>query len=179
MPADAVVAFYSGGFDNQHRTLEELWSWSDERLEAVHDYIQWMFPTVQPSGVNPFAPLVTRDTVAAFDTNPALRTRLRRSLDRMLAFYGLRQAAASGGADRIEIDPVRFPDRAANWLHPGNHNHLRLTRIMESLSALGLPAEGRALQRCLLEDVCEGPGPQRVTRGTMEFWRRVSFTITP
>jgi hypothetical protein len=97
----------------------------------------------------------------------------------MLAFYGLRQVAASGGADRIEIDPVRFPDRAANWLHPGNHNHLRLTRIMESLSALGLPAEARALQRCLLEDVCEGPGPQRVTRGTMEFWRRVSFTIAP
>jgi Opioid growth factor receptor (OGFr) conserved region len=179
MPADPVVAFYSGGFDNQHRTLEQLWSWSDDRLEAVHDYIQWMFPTVQPSGVNPFAPLVTPDTIAAFDTKAALRTRLRRSLDRMLSFYGFRRVAASGGPDRIEIDPARFPDRAATWLHPGNHNHLRLTRIMECLSALGLPAEGRALQQCLLAEVCEGPGRQRVTRSTVEFWRRVSFTITP
>ncbi len=168
---DAAVAFYSGGPDSERRTLEEIWSWPDRRLEAVHDYIQWMFPTVQPSGVNPDAPLVTSRTIEAFTAQPALRDRLRRSLDRMLSFYGLRRAAPPGG-DRIEIDPQRFPERAANWLHPGNHNHLRLTRIMDSLSTLGLAADARALRRCLLEDVCEGPGRQRVTPSTMEFWRR-------
>jgi hypothetical protein len=123
MSTDTVVAFYSGGVDNRRRTLEELWSWSDDRLEAVHDYIQWMFPTVQPSGVNPFAPQVTRQTIEAFESDPLLRDRLRRSLDRMLSFYGLRRVAMSGADDRIEIDPARFADRAAGWLHPGNHNH--------------------------------------------------------
>jgi hypothetical protein len=173
MSADAVVAFYSGGADNQRRTLVELWSWSDERLEAVHDYIQWMFPTVQPSGVNPFAPLVTRQTIQAFETEPRLRERLRRSLDRMLSFYGLRRTGLAGADDRIDIDDTRFADRAATWLHLGNHNHLRLTRIMDSVSTLGLPRDARALQRCLLEDVCAGPGRQRVTRSTIEFWRAI------
>jgi hypothetical protein len=172
MTADAVVAFYSGGPDVRNRTLAELWSWSDDRLEAVHDYIQWMFPTVQPSGVNPFAPLVTRQTVQSFETDALLRDRLRRSLDRMLSFYGLRRVGSSGAGERIEMDPDRFDDRAANWLHPGNHNHLRLTRIMDSLATLGLPQEARALQQCLLKDVSEGPGRQRITRSTVEFWRR-------
>jgi hypothetical protein len=172
MTDDAVAAFYSGGPDRSGRTLAELWSWSDERLEAVHDYIQWMFPTAQPSGVDPFAPLVTRQTIHAFDTNPPLRDRLRQSLDRMLTFYGLRRGTGPDAADRIEIDPARFANRAANWLHPGNHNHLRLTRIIDSLHALGLEQDARALQRCLVDDVCEGPGRGRVTSRTIEFWRR-------
>jgi hypothetical protein len=173
MTADAVVAFYSGGRDIEGRTLEELWSWSDDRLEAVHDYIQWMFPTVQPSGVNPFAPLVTRHTIETFAADRRLRDRLRQSLNRMLSFYGLQRVATSpDGGDRIAIDPARFADRAANWLQPGNHNHLRLTRIMDSLKTLGLHEDARALQRCLLEDVCEGPGRGRVSCGTVEFWRR-------
>lgn len=164
--SDAVVAFYSGGRDAAGRTLEEILAWDDERLEMVHDYIQWVFPTRQPSGVNPFAPLVTGSTARAFAADEALRDRLRRALDRMLAFYGLTRRAG-----RIEIDAARFPARARTWLNPGNHNHLRLTRIMDSLSALGLRDEAIALKRCLLEDVCAGPGAGRVTERTLEFWR--------
>ena len=165
--SDPIVAFFSGGRDAAGRKLEEILGWDDERLEAVHDYIQWLFPTRQPSGVNPFAPLVTNVTVRAFAEDERVRERLRRALDRMLAFYGLRRQAG-----RMEIDASRFPARSRTWLHPGNHNHLRLTRIIDSLSTLGLQEDARALKRCLLEDVCAGPGAGRVTPQTMEFWRR-------
>ena len=170
MAIDPIVAFYAGGHDDRGRTLGEILSWTDSPLESVHDYIQWLFPTRQPSGVNPFAPLVTDATVHAFDADPRLREGLRRALDRMLLFYGLRHAA--GG--RIEIDPERFGGRARVWVHAGNHNHLRLTRIMESLATLGLREEAQALQRCLLEEVCEGPGGGRVSARTVDFWRRAA-----
>jgi opioid growth factor receptor-like protein len=170
MTHDRVVAFYSGDLDDSGRTLEEIWAWSDEELELVHDYIQWIFPTVQTSAVNPSAPLVTHETVRAFRTEGALRARLKRSLDRMLTFYGLRREAASNGDVHIEIDAARFPERSLNWLCRGDHNHLRLTRIMQSLSALGLPDEARALQRCLLGDIYAGPGRASITDGTYEFW---------
>jgi Opioid growth factor receptor (OGFr) conserved region len=88
MPTDRIVAFYSGGADDRGRTLDAILTWPDDRLESVHDYIQWVFPTAIPSGVNPFAPLVTSDTTAAFASSPTLTDRLRRALDRMLAFYG-------------------------------------------------------------------------------------------
>lgn len=164
--SDPIVAFYSGSPDTAGRTVEQILEWNDDRLEAVHDYIQWLFPTRQPSGVNPFAPLVTAGTVRAFAADATLRDRLRRALDRMLVFYGLRRSGP-----RIEIDESRFAARAATWLQAGNHNHLRLTRIMESLATLGLRDEALALQRCLLEDVCAGPGAGRVSARTMEFWR--------
>jgi hypothetical protein len=166
--SDPAVAFYSGGRDAAGRTLDEILAWDDDRLEAVHDYIQWLFPTRQPSGVNPFAPLVIDETVRTFVADELLRARLRHALERMLAFYGLRRHGS-----RIDIDAARFPARAPTWLNPGNHNHLRLTRMMDSLSALGLRDDALALKRCLLEDVCAGPGAARVSERTREFWRLI------
>jgi Opioid growth factor receptor (OGFr) conserved region len=170
MHTDRIVAFYSGEPDDQGRTLDEILRWSDHSLEDTHDYIQWLFPTPMPSAVNPTAPLVTPKTAAAFATRPELRQRLARALDRMLAFYGLRHDTGPYNGLRIVIDAPRWPARAAEWLRPHNHNHLRLTRIMQSLAALGLREEAKALQRCLVADVCEGPGAGKVTRETREFW---------
>ena len=167
---DPVVAFYGGGTDHRGRTLDQILGWSDDQLEAIHDYIQWLFPTVQPSAVNPFAPLVTQDTVAAFLAAPDLRARLLQAFERMMAFYGLRSVADERGRRRVEIDHIAFPVRSRNWLRPGNHNHLRLTRIMESLSTLGLRPEARALQRCLIGDVYE-ESRNRISRETCEYWR--------
>jgi hypothetical protein len=169
MVTDPIVSFYSGGVDDRGRTLQAILDWPDERLESVHDYIQWVFPTTTPSGVNPWAPLVTDATIAAF-TSAALRDRLRAALDRMLTFYGLARATDTNGRVSIAIDSDRFARRAANWLTPGNHNHLRLTRIMQSLWSLGLESEAAALQRCLL-DVYEGAGAKKITRETAEYWR--------
>ena len=167
--SDPIVAFYSGGQDAAGRTLAGILAWNDERLEAVHDYIQWVFPTRQPSGVNPLAPLVTDATVRAFTEDAALRARVRQALDRMLTFYGLTWRGSI-----VAIDESRFPARARVWLSPGNHNHLRLTRILDSVSTLGLIAEARALQRCLLQDVCSSPGGRAVSPRTADFWRRAA-----
>jgi hypothetical protein len=168
---DRIVAFYAGGPDDQGRTLEQILGWSDHFLEVTHDYIQWVFPTRSMSAVNPSAPLVTGETIAAFAARLDLRARLARSLNRMESFYGLQRGTAPPGEVRIEIDALRFTERAGDWLRPHNHNHLRLTRIMESLATLGLSAEAKALQRCLLTDVYQGPGATRITHETAGFWR--------
>ena len=169
MPADPIVSFYSGGVDDRGRTLQSILDWPDERLESVHDYIQWVFPTTTPSGVNPWAPLVTDATSVSFASQD-LRDRLRSALDRMLTFYGLARATDTSGKVSITIDSDRFAHRAATWLTPGNHNHLRLTRIMQSLWVLGLENEALALQRCLLA-LYDGPGAKKITRETAEYWR--------
>lgn len=170
MADDRIVSFYAGGKDQKGRTLDEILAWSDSALELTHDYIQWLFPTAAPSAVNPSAPLVRPSTSAAFAQRPELRERLRQALDRMLTFYGLQRSTAADGAVTIAPDQQRFRLRADEWLHAGSHNHLRLTRIMQSLASLGLPDDARALQRCLLEDIYDGPGSLRVSRETYEFW---------
>jgi hypothetical protein len=167
---DRIITFFSGGTDDRGRTLEEILNWPDDDLEATHDYIQWVFPTSARSRVNLSAPLVTESTIAEFAARPELRAALTRALDRMLEFYGLRREVDGAGVSTVAIDKVRFPFQAPNWLRPYNHNHLRLTRIMQSLATLGLRAEAKALQRCLIDDISRGPGADTVTRETREFW---------
>ena len=55
-----LLDFYEGrGTDHRSRTLTEVQGFSAERLEYEHDFIQWLFPLVTASPVNPEAPTVS------------------------------------------------------------------------------------------------------------------------
>jgi hypothetical protein len=136
-----LVEFYRGAAtDTEGRRLEEVWGWDDDSLEAVHDFIQWLFPLPEPSNFNPDAPLLTAADVAAFRADALLRSRLRRSFERFLSFLGL--TIDEGG--RVAEGP-NFVARVRDaWAYP-NHNWLRVSRVLRSLTLLGLEAEARAL----------------------------------
>jgi hypothetical protein len=88
--ASQLIAFYSGdGTDDRGRTLAEIWTWDDEQLEYVHDYIQWLFPLAEASMFNSSAPILTADDIKQFRGNPELRCNLHKSFQRILSFYGL------------------------------------------------------------------------------------------
>jgi Opioid growth factor receptor (OGFr) conserved region len=163
-----IVAFYEGTApDDRGRFLDEILGFEDERLEVVHDFIQWLFPLPERSGANPSAPVLDDAAIGAFRTRLGLRSALRRSLDRMLSFYGF---AWSG--ERI-VRGSSFPQRSANWLHAGNHNHLRLSRILRSLSLLGEAQGARALFD-VLSDIYQKEretNRSRVSDRTFRFWR--------
>lgn len=161
---DAIIAFYRGeGRDHRGRRIEKIWRFDRDALERRHDFIQWLFPLAEASRFNSQATLVTSRTSAAFRDDPELGRALLRSLDLMLDFYGLRRVG-----DRIEKEPD-FPDRAANWLRAGNHNHLRLSRIIKSLALLDQPTLARALRARLLA-IADDHGPTGVAPGTRRHW---------
>lgn len=166
MMSSSILDFYRGGRDDAGRSLEEILNWPDGELEAVHDFIQWLFPLPERSGANPYAPVLDPATIEAFRDSEELRQRLRASFLRMLRFYGLefRDGAVQAGAD--------FAARSANWLSPGNHNHLRLTRILRSLRLLGLAVESTALFAALEEIYANHPG--RITQRTYQFWQNAA-----
>jgi hypothetical protein len=168
--ADPLLRFYRlEGADARGRTLADIWSWDAARLEGVHDYIQWLFPLPEPSAFNPQAPILTEATIEAFRTDAHLRQRLLRSLTTMLGFYGL--ALASGAREAARITPAPdFAARSRDWLHAGNHNHLRLTRILGSLRLLGLEEHGHALYACLAGIARDHP--HAVSATTLAYWQR-------
>lgn len=141
-----IVAFYrEESPDYLGRRLRDIWAWEDARLEERHNYIQVLFPNRDPSMFNAHAPLLDEGTIAAFQDDPQLRANLARSLDRILSFYGL-----AYHPETQEVLPTpQFPEQAANWLTPYNHNFLRITRILKCLMALGLPERAHAFLRCL------------------------------
>jgi hypothetical protein len=142
----SIVDFYRGDApDFLGRTLDEILSWDDERLEDVHSYIQVLFPLGEYSFFNIRAPLIDEGTISAFQADPRLRANLARSFERMLAFYGMGYDPKSG---KVEL-AVDFVEKALNWLKPYNHNYRRITRILRSLASLGLPDRARAFFDCL------------------------------
>lgn len=161
-----IVAFYEDvAPDDRGRLREEILQFDDERLEDVHDFIQWLFPLREPSGANPSAPTLDDFAIETFRMRPELRSALRRSLDRMLAFYGFEWSG-----DRL-VRSSTFPGRSG-WLSLGNHNHLRLTRILRSLSALGEVQAAQALFSTLSDiyDEERRTGHNRISDRTFRFW---------
>ncbi len=169
----ACVRYYEGATpDHRGRYVSEIQTWDDQRLESVHDFIQWMFPLPEPSPVNPRAPVVIHLCEEQFRARPELRATLRKSMRRMLRFYGF-VLEEEGGEWRVER-AGDFAFRTSVWLWPGNHNHLRITRILRSTRLLGLEAESRAFYAALEELYREGKqkGKERITEETMGYWKR-------
>ena len=163
-----LIPFYLGeATDSEGRWLRDLRAWNAGRLESVHDYIQWLFPTRQRSQFNASAPTLDAATIQAFRSDDRLRAALLDSLGQMLAFYGFRARDEDG---RPIIEPAANWDaRSREWFHAGDHNLLRITRILDCLNTLGLEAHARALLRAL-DGVCDA-APATIPRRTREFWR--------
>jgi hypothetical protein len=162
-----IVDFYDGSArDDRGRSLEDVLHFDDAALEYTHDFIQWLFPLHDPSSANPWAPRLDDAAVEAFNTRAELRAALRRALDRMLAFYGLQWR------DRAIVPAVDFATHDG-WLTPGNHNHLRLTRMLISLRTLGLIDEAQALFDCLceIETAQRRTGRGAISPVTLEYWK--------
>ncbi len=177
MPNKQLIAFYLGmePYTNGSTLQDVLHHWNDEQLEKCHDYIQWLFPTVQPSQFNSNAPPVDDETIKAWKESRILQSTLLEALERMCAFYGL-QVVTCVSPPQI-IKATNYLERKSNWQDapPGyaNHNLLRLTRIIDSLVTLGLPQYGRALYMCLSSIAAEEP--ERIADKTVSYWRKAAI----
>jgi Opioid growth factor receptor (OGFr) conserved region len=150
--------------DNRGRMISDLWAFSDDRMESVHDFIQWMFPLREPSQFNRHAPLVTVADIAEFRADPAMLEALRRSFERFLAFLGLN---IQGGK---VVEGSDFALKADVWRFP-NHNWLRITRVLASTRMLGLEPESRAFFNFLRE---ERDRSSAIDPDTFGYWERAA-----
>jgi hypothetical protein len=113
--AGPLHAFLTGtGTDGRGRRAQDVLAFDDGRLEGIHDYIQWLFPLPTRSMAQPGAPMLTAAEAAAIRADPQARATLRQASVVMLGFY----------------------DRYDGWLTWGDHNHLRISRIVRSLNDL-------------------------------------------
>jgi hypothetical protein len=156
------VDFYLGkAADHLGRMLEDIWRWNDDKLEARHDFIQVLFPLTEPSEHIPSAPVLDAAALAEFQRNPIIQNNLLRSFQRMLKFYGFEEQGSA------IVPAANFPAKSSNWLFPGDHNYLRITRILKCLSASGLQDQARAFVNALLPVAT----PDKVAAETIRYWK--------
>ncbi len=152
--------------DVQGRTLDFIWQQDYVWLEKTHDYIQWLFPLPERSRFNPHAPILTETDIQSFKASQNLKQNLLCSLKVMLGFYGLRFQEPSL---IISTNIESFTERKQAWLHWGNHNHMRITRILKSLKFLGLGEYANSLFDCLEQIYIKEK--ENVTKLTFSHWK--------
>ena len=165
----ALVAFYRGdGRDHRGRSLSDIQEFDFYELEFNHDYIQWLFPLAEPSGASASAPLLSNGDIDRFLSDESLRMRLLQSFALMLSFFGLELADAS--ARSVSVRTASHFDERRAWLQAGNHNFLRITRILRSLTLLGCASYASAFLECLEKIYADNPATIGTT--TLGYWRR-------
>jgi len=168
MSVSRLVAFYLGEkTDLSGRMIDEVLSWDDEKLEYVHDYIQWLFPLQERSAFLLSAPLITAEDIIVFRGNPEVREKLLLAFSKLLDFYGFKVLVDSGVARVIKSQ--KFKQKSRNWLKPYNHNFLRITRILKSLVLLGCADYADAFLAALEEVYRDNA--HIIGEETLCFWR--------
>lgn len=95
-------------------TLHQIWKMNDAQIESKHTFIQWIFPTTEPSSAVPGSPYLNDEQVLKIRKSRLAKQNLSKSAD----WY------------------FDFLERNSHWRKPHDHNHLRITRTLKSLRVL-------------------------------------------
>ena len=143
-----IIAFYNGEHALRGKTLSGVQMFNYEHMDLCHDFIQWMFPTLEQSAHHPSAPILTLEDIEEFRASPILKKKLRCSFSRFLWFLGLDFITHPDG--RVWVFAAEnYDERKVHWQTPYNHNYLRITRVLKCLLLLGLEEEAKAFFDCL------------------------------
>jgi hypothetical protein len=117
-------------------------------LESIHDYIQWLFPLATRSNAQPGAPVLTSLEIEAIRADERALRNLHRASARMLGFY----------------------ERTRWWLSWSDHNHLRISRILQSLRVLAGEEAARAFYEAIMRLHHEGGSP--ISPANLRYWAK-------
>ncbi|VTS05461.1 opioid growth factor receptor-related protein [Tuwongella immobilis] len=163
--AEMWLAFYgeAGGPNASGYSLEQILAWSNDDWEFQHDFIQWLFPTNEPSRFNPDAPVLDERMIAEFRRDGTAQRRFRETFQRWLRFCGM-ESTETG------IVFVRKPRYV--WSEQ-NHNWLRISRVLRCLRLLGFPSEAAEFFAALQTI------RSRIDEETWGYWERAAQCPMP
>jgi len=156
------IAEFLRGFtpDHRGRHFGEMLIFSDEKLEQCHDQIQWMFPLHEYSNHADTYPVITKSFIEQsrnFNVLHDMQCNLILGKERMEKFYGIVK-------DDKDIDKQR------KWCRDGNHNLLRITRIIRSLRLFGL----ETIAQEFYSNALEAADYFGISQRTLDFWKKAA-----
>lgn len=156
-PSPGILFYQLNGCTQDGASLTDIWDYNYEQYERKHTFIQWVFPSDEPSAVNPYAPVVDKEFKEQFGSD--LRERLLKSYQQFLDFIGL--GLTLSGSIKV-VSESRFTSRITRH----NHNLLRITRVLRSLTVLGLHSYALTLYEFLLIY------KKYVNTTTLDYWEK-------
>ena len=185
---------FDGTIDDFHQAFNTRDAFSYGQLEGRHDYIQWLFPSPERSRFNSGSYPLAAAEAEAIANDPAAKARLLKSYQLILDFWGFEMKdeetgelrrklnvvtaeAAGGGTDAHQL--AKCPPEATcaarfrNLNTPGNHNFMRISRILNCLNACGFGHFAKPFLSSLYQEVFV-EGTLRCCRDSFaRFWMKL------
>ena len=136
------------GNDFKGRTLESIWSFSDEDIERTHDFIQILFPLNKPSesAFHGYY-LDSEDLIEQIRSNSIARENILKSSNWYLSF---------------------LTRNVWLWNRNYDHNQLRITRVIECLRLLISEDEADKFYNDVLKIIKDN---NKVNQTSLNFWK--------
>lgn len=135
------------GKDFKGRSLEDIWSFSDEEIENYHDFIQVVFPLNKPSqAVSHGYYLDSGELVQQIRNNKQATNNIIKSSHWFISFL----------------------KRNMYWNTHSDHNQWRITRVIECLRLLVSDEEADNFYISVLELIKDN---NQVNKRTLGFWK--------
>jgi hypothetical protein len=162
-----LIDFYDGKIPSDDGdTIDQIIEWDRDRWEASHLSIQWVFPTKKPSQFNPEAPTLDDATIEEFMSDADRMIKFHFAFQSWLKAYGINfESVGPGQPPKLEWQET---ENAKEWLEEFNHNHLRVTRILECLRFFGFGLYAITLFHHLTDHA-------KITPNTYKFWREATY----
>jgi hypothetical protein len=150
-----IVDFFEDKcIDIEGRSLLDMQRYDNHEMEAGHSFIQWFFPLHEKSYHAKYSPVLTIEDIEKLQKSETARENMKTNLVRFRDFLGLGE--------------VRKPKRIKFWAHLGNHNLLRITRVIRSLRLFGLDYEAGLF----VNDVWDVSEEYSLENTTLRFWEK-------
>ena len=150
----------------QQYSLDDISNFNDRELENNHDYIQLLFPNRHISPHNPGAPRLTDALIREFWENSPAKGNALALLDKMLSFWGIER-----DDHQFKIIPGET-ERHKMWaLGDNNHNHKRITRLLNFLGEVGY-GQAKNLEATLQQH------RRSLNSGTQTYWANAVNKLT-
>lgn len=142
---------------------EEIVRFTDDEIERFHDFIQWIFPTSQPSRFNGEAPTIDEHFASMLHGNRCALQNYCKSCCRYLHYMDF--DCAGDGNGNIHIYHGDRPFYRLPY-----HNFLRMTRMLQSLCETGHPQCSANLFAQMM-DILHCAPDHSVSSTTIAYWK--------
>lgn len=136
-------------------TPASIIEWNNDHLEFTHNWVQWCFPLQEGSLHQPDSPVLGQREIQMIRTSSVAQANLDALLWRVVDFY----------------------DQTTHWLRPHDHNHLRITRIIKSLTLLAPPEKGLMFYHFIMWRVSAYSKPCIINPTTVHIWKQAADLI--
>lgn len=155
---DLIRFFKNEETDSKWRYHQNILQFTDEQIEYNHDFIQWIFPTIEKSQFHPDSPTIDKRFKERFQKDELAKYNYCKSCQLYLNYIGFH--CENGNIQCIKSGRIyELPF----------HNQLRITRMLNSLNQVGNNQCSVNVYQALMKEIrSDSDG---IDERTLKYWK--------